>query len=94
MASDQEQQSRLKVLIDRGKEQGYLTYAELNDHLPHDVVDSEQIEEIISMINDMGILVYEVAPDEEFCEFISSASRIEYAAPLSKISEHGHLTRT
>jgi RNA polymerase primary sigma factor len=63
---DQEQQrSRLKELIARGKEQGYLTYAEVNDHLPADIADPEQIEDIISMINDMGIRVAEVAPDME-----------------------------
>ena len=52
------QKSRLKELITRGKEQGYLTYAEVNDHLPADITDPEQIEDIISMINDMGIQVY------------------------------------
>lgn len=63
---DQEQQrSRLKDLIAKGKEQGYLTYAEVNDHLPPDIADPEQIEDIISMINDMGIRVAEVAPDAE-----------------------------
>ncbi len=63
---DQEQQrSRLKELIARGKEQGYLTYAEVNDHLPPDIADPEQIEDIISMINDMGIKVAETAPDME-----------------------------
>ncbi len=63
---DQEQQrSRLKELIAKGKEQGYLTYAEVNDHLPPDIADPEQIEDIISMINDMGIRVAEVAPDAE-----------------------------
>lgn len=63
---DQEQQrSRLKELIARGKEQGYLTYAEVNDHLPADIADPEQIEDIISMINDMGIKVAEVAPEAE-----------------------------
>ncbi len=59
------QASRLKALITRGKEQGYLTYAEVNDHLPADIVDPEQIEDIIRMINDMGIRVYEKAPDLE-----------------------------
>ncbi|PVZ65667.1 RNA polymerase sigma factor RpoD [Pelagibaculum spongiae] len=58
-----DQQSQLKLLIAKGKEQGYLTYAEVNDHLPPDIVDSDQIEDIISMINDMGIKVYETAPD-------------------------------
>src|SRR4029078_10943834 len=63
---DQEQQrSRLKELIARGKEQGYLTYSEVNDHLPADIADPEQIEEIISMINDMGIRVSEEAPEAE-----------------------------
>jgi len=60
-----EQQSQLKLLIARGKEQGYLTYAEVNDHLPNDIVDPEQIEDIVNMINDMGITVYEKAPDAE-----------------------------
>lgn len=60
-----QQQSQLKLLIAKGKEQGYLTYAEVNDHLPSDIVDPEQIEDIVSMINDMGIQVYETAPDAE-----------------------------
>ena len=62
---DKDQQSKLKLLIEKGKEQGYLTYAEVNDHLPEDIVDPQQIEDIISMINDMGILVHEVAPDTD-----------------------------
>ncbi len=62
---DQEQQSQLKLLIAKGKEQGYLTYAEVNDHLPNDIVDPEQIEDIIAMINDMGIMVHEQAPDAD-----------------------------
>jgi RNA polymerase primary sigma factor len=57
--------TRLKMLIVLGKERGYLTYAEINDHLPDDVQDSEQIDGIIGMINDMGIQVYEEAPDAE-----------------------------
>ncbi|MEM7254566.1 MAG: RNA polymerase sigma factor RpoD [Pseudomonadota bacterium] len=60
-----EQKSQLKLLIAKGKEQGYLTYAEVNDHLPEGIVDPEQIEDIISMINDMGITVHEVAPDAD-----------------------------
>jgi RNA polymerase primary sigma factor len=60
-----ERQSQLKLLIARGKEQGYLTYAEVNDHLPSEIVDPEQIEDIVNMINDMGIPVYEKAPDAE-----------------------------
>src|SRR5690606_32195284 len=57
--------TRLKTLIILGKERGYLTYAEINDHLPDDVQNSEQIDGIIGMINDMGIQVYEEAPDAE-----------------------------
>ncbi len=53
------------MLISKGLEQGYLTYAEVNDHLPDDIVDPEQIEDIIGMINGMGIEVHEVAPDAE-----------------------------
>ncbi|MEO8007609.1 MAG: RNA polymerase sigma factor region1.1 domain-containing protein, partial [Betaproteobacteria bacterium] len=56
---------RLKNLIVLGKDRGYLTYAEINDHLPDDMLDAEQIENIISMINDMGIQVYDEAPDAE-----------------------------
>ncbi len=59
------QVQQLKDLIARGKEQGYLTYAEVNDHLPNDIVDPEQIEDIVNMINDMGITVHEKAPDAE-----------------------------
>ncbi len=55
----------LKALILKGKEQGYLTYAEVNDHLPDSIVDPEQIEEIVTTIGDMGIKVYEKAPDED-----------------------------
>ncbi|OHE85710.1 MAG: RNA polymerase sigma factor RpoD, partial [Lysobacterales bacterium RIFOXYA1_FULL_69_10] len=58
-------QSDIKQLISKGLEQGYLTYAEVNDHLPDDIVDPEQIEDIIGMINGMGIEVHEVAPDAE-----------------------------
>ncbi|CAM3034306.1 RNA polymerase sigma factor RpoD [Shewanella loihica] len=62
---EQTPQSQLKLLLAKGKEQGYLTYAEVNDHLPADMVDSDQIEDIIQMINDMGIRVYEQAPDAD-----------------------------
>jgi RNA polymerase primary sigma factor len=64
-ANAEERRSRLKSLIVLGKERGYLTYAEINDHLPDDVQNSEQIDGIIGMINDMGIQVYEEAPDAE-----------------------------
>ncbi len=70
MSTQAQQQSRLKELIAKGKEQGYLTYAEVNDHLPDDISDPDQIEDIIRMINDMGVKVYEVAPDAD--ELLSS----------------------
>ncbi|MDH5600527.1 MAG: RNA polymerase sigma factor RpoD [Gammaproteobacteria bacterium] len=63
--NQEKQQSQLKLLIAKGKEQGFLTYAEVNDHLPNDIVDPEQIEEIVGMINDMGITVHEKAPDAD-----------------------------
>uniref|UniRef100_A0A486XPC9 RNA polymerase sigma factor RpoD n=1 Tax=Rheinheimera sp. BAL341 TaxID=1708203 RepID=A0A486XPC9_9GAMM len=62
---EQNPQSQLKLLIIKGKEQGYLTFAEVNDHLPQDIIDSDQIEDIIRMINDMGIQVFESAPDAD-----------------------------
>ena len=65
MSGKAQQQSRLKELIARGREQGYLTYAEVNDHLPEDISDPEQVEDIIRMINDMGITVFEAAPDAD-----------------------------
>jgi RNA polymerase primary sigma factor len=64
-AIPEDRQSQLKLLIARGKEQGYLTYAEVNDHLPPEIVDPEQIEDIVNTINDMGITVYEKPPDAE-----------------------------
>ena len=65
VVSSSKQAQQLKELIARGKEQGYLTYTEVNDHLPNDIVDPEQIEDIVNMINDMGIAVHEKAPDAE-----------------------------
>ena len=65
MSGKAQQQSRLKELISRGREQGYLTYAEVNDHLPEDISDPEQVEDIIRMINDMGINVFETTPDAD-----------------------------
>lgn len=62
---EQNPQSQLKLLVTRGKEQGYLTFAEVNDHLPEDIIDSDQIEDIIQTISDMGIQVMEEAPDAD-----------------------------
>ena len=94
----QNQEYSLKDLIAKGKEQGYLTYAEVNDHLPNSIVDPEQIEDIISMINDMGIRVHEQAPDEEsllLSETAASADDLaeEAAAALASVdSEFGRTT--
>jgi RNA polymerase primary sigma factor len=74
------QQSRLKDLIARGKEQGYLTYSEVNDHLPEDIADPDQVEDIIRMINDMGIQVVEVAPDADSLLMSDGDSTDEVAA--------------
>jgi RNA polymerase primary sigma factor len=95
---NQEQQSQLKQLIAKGKMQGYLTYAEVNDHLPSDIVDPEQIEDIIGMINEMGIQVHEVAPDED--SLITDSATVttddedaeEVAALASVDSEFGRTT--
>ena len=96
--NQEQQQSQLKQLIAKGKIQGYLTYAEVNDHLPSDIVDPEQIEDIIGMINDMGIQVYEVAPDEDSLITDSAAVTTddedaeEVAALASVDSEFGRTT--
>jgi RNA polymerase primary sigma factor len=94
-----QQQSRLKELIAKGKEQGYLTYAEVNDHLPEDISDPDQVEDIIQMINDMGIQVFESAPDADellMTEGDSSADDIaaaEAAAALAAVeTEAGRTT--
>ncbi len=78
--SGDSQQSRLKELIARGKEQGYLTYAEVNDHLPQDIADPDQVEDIIRMINDMGIKVCESAPDADSLLMADGDSTDEVAA--------------
>ena len=75
-----QQQSRLKALIAKGKDQGYLTYAEVNDHLPDDISDTHEIEDIIGMINDMGISVYEAAPDADELLNASDSTADELAA--------------
>ncbi|MDA9007133.1 RNA polymerase sigma factor RpoD [Litoricola sp.] len=65
LTQTEQRQSRLKELIAKGKEQGYLTYAEVNDHLPEEIADPDQVEDIIRMIGDMGIAVGEEAPDDD-----------------------------
>ncbi|CAG7857710.1 RNA polymerase sigma factor RpoD [biofilm metagenome] len=94
-----DQQSQLRQLIAKGKVQGYLTYAEVNDHLPSDIADPEQIEDFIGIINDMGIQVYETAPDDDAL-ITDSATVIaaddedaeEVAALASVDSEFGRTT--
>ena len=78
--SGKAQQSRLKDLIALGKEQGYLTYTEVNDHLPEEISDPDQVEDIIRMINDMGIPVSEEAPDMETLLMTDGDSTDESAA--------------
>jgi len=96
--NQEQQKSQLKSLIARGKEQGFLTYHEVNDHLPDDIVDPEQVEGIINMINDMGIAVHEFAPDADTL-LISDApvadedAAEEAAAALANVdSEFGRTT--
>ena len=93
-------QSDIKLLISKGLEQGYLTYAEVNDHLPDDMVDPEQIEDIIGMINGMGIDVHEVAPDAETLLITGESSNREVddtaaeeaAAALTSLDTEGGRT--
>ena len=93
-------QSVIKILISKGLEQGYLTYAEVNDHLPDDMVDPEQIEDIIGMINGMGIEVHEVAPDAETLLITGESSNREVddtaaeeaAAALTSLDTEGGRT--
>ncbi|MAT93534.1 MAG: RNA polymerase sigma factor RpoD [Halioglobus sp.] len=99
MTNVAQQRSRLKDLIAKGKEQGYLTYAEVNDHLPQDISDPDQVEDIIQMINDLGIQVFEAAPDADellMSEGDSSADDIaaaEAAAALAAVeTEAGRTT--
>src|SRR3989338_4469154 len=80
MSGKAQQQSRIKELITLGREQKYLTYAEVNDHLPEDIADPEQVEDIIRMINDMGIQVVEVAPDADSLLMADGDSTDEVAA--------------
>ncbi|MBS0213811.1 MAG: RNA polymerase sigma factor RpoD [Proteobacteria bacterium] len=95
----EQQKSEIKQLINKGLEQGYLTYAEVNDHLPDDLVDPDQIEDIIGMINGMGIQVHESAPDVELLlteppqTSVDEAAAEEAAAALSSLdAEAGRTT--
>ncbi|MBT5967527.1 MAG: RNA polymerase sigma factor RpoD, partial [Gammaproteobacteria bacterium] len=96
--NQEQQQSQLKQLIAKGKAQGYLTYSEVNDHLPSEIVDPEQIEDIIGMINGLGIKVHESAPedDEDLSEEVTSDDddddAEEVAALASVDSEFGRTT--
>jgi len=98
---DQNQQSRIRELIVKGKEQGYLTYAEVNDHLPDGMVDTDQVEEIIATINDMGITVHGAAPDADTLILSDSSNNVstdedaadEAAAALAAVDgEFGRTT--
>ena len=80
MTKAQDQQTKIKELISKGKEQGYLTYAEVNDHLPEGIVDSDQIEDIINMITEMGIVVQEQPPDEDALSMSENQSTDDDAA--------------
>ena len=96
--TNQKQQSGIKDLIAKGREQGYLTYAEVNDHLPEDIADPEQVEDIIQMINDMGITVFETAPDAETLLMMSGdntpdeVAAAEAAAALASVESEQHRT--
>ena len=95
--SREQQESQIKLLIAKGKEQGYLTYREVNDHLPDEIVDPEQIEDIVNMINDMGIPVHEQAPDADSLllstRTIDEDAAEEAAATLATVdSEFGRTT--
>ncbi|WP_341536375.1 RNA polymerase sigma factor RpoD [Actinobacillus arthritidis] len=97
MEQQLEQQSQLELLIAQGREQGYLTISEVHDHLPEELVDAEQIEDIIQMINDMGIKVLETAPDTDdlmLAENIADEDVVEEATKvLSTVeSELGRTT--
>ena len=96
--NNEKQESGIKDLIAKGREQGYLTYAEVNDHLPEDIADPEQVEDIIQMINDMGITVFEIAPDAETLLMMSGdntpdeIAAAEAAAALASVESEQHRT--
>ena len=97
MSGNAQQQSRIKDLITKGREQGYLTYSEVNDHLPEDISDPDQVEDIIQNLTDMGISVFETAPDAE--DLLSTAdittdevAAAEAAAALAAVETEQHRT--
>ena len=97
MSGSAQQQSRIKNLITKGREQGYLTYSEVNDHLPEDISDPDQVEDIIQNLTDMGISVFENAPDAE--DLLSTAdittdevAAAEAAAALAAVETEQHRT--
>jgi RNA polymerase primary sigma factor len=97
MSGSAQQQSRIKDLITKGREQGYLTYSEVNDHLPEDISDPDQVEDIIQNLTDMGISVFENAPDAE--DLLSTAdittdevAAAEAAAALAAVETEQHRT--
>ncbi|WP_392559174.1 RNA polymerase sigma factor RpoD [Orbus mooreae] len=94
---EQNSQSQLKHLIIRGKELGYLTYADVNDHLPEEIIDSDQIEDIIQMINDMGIQVLEEAPDTDemlLSDNVPDEEAVEAATALVLSNVESEIGRT
>ena len=97
MSGSAQQQSRIKDLITKGREQGYLTYSEVNDHLPEDISDPDQVEDIIQNLTDMGISVFENAPDAE--DLLSTTdittdevAAAEAAAALAAVETEQHRT--
>jgi RNA polymerase primary sigma factor len=98
MSENFQQQSRIRELIGKGRDQGYLTYAEVNDHLPEDISDPDQVEDIIQMINDMGINVFEAAPDVDTLLLTSGdaapdeIAAAEAAAALAAVETEQHRT--
>ena len=97
MSKAAHEQSRIKDLIAKGREQGFLTYAEVNDHLPEDISDPDQVEDIIQMINDMGIGVFETAPDADSLliaggDTADEIAAAEAAAALAAVETEKHRT--
>ena len=87
LAEVEAQKKRLKTLIVLGKDRGYLTYAEINDHLPDDMTDAEQIEGVVTMLADMGISVYDEAPDAEQLLMNDTTPRVADEAVLEEAEE-------